>query len=93
LTHQWGFVELEGSICEFLKANLQVGNVCAVLDTGLAYSLNSLVNTCAVFADTNAGTVLDHPSFMNLSPVSHVIGHERHGGKTMKMKVICPTIP
>jgi hypothetical protein len=70
LSHQWGFEELEGSICEYLQASLHVGNVCAILDTALVFGLKPLVSTCAVFADGNAGTLLDHPTFMTLSPVS-----------------------
>ena len=72
LSHQWGFEELESSICEFLQAALHVSNVCAILDTALAFGLTSLANTCAAFADTNAGTLLDHPSFLALSPVSNL---------------------
>lgn len=60
---------MENSICEFLKLSLQVGNVCAILDTGLIFGLHSLVDTCVVFADKNAAALLDHPSFMTLSPV------------------------
>ncbi len=70
LCHQWGFEELEASICDYLQAALHVGNVCAILDTALAFGLESLVNTCCVFADANAGTLLDHSSFLQLSPVN-----------------------
>ncbi|CAG7824543.1 unnamed protein product, partial [Allacma fusca] len=78
LSHQWGFEELESSICEFLQAALHVSNVCAILDTALAFGLTSLANTCAVFADANAGTLLDHPSFLSLSPagVSELISRD-----------------
>jgi BTB/POZ domain-containing protein 9 len=69
LCHQWGFEDLESSICEYLQAALHVGNVCAILDTALTFGLQSLVNTCSVFGDANAGTLLEHPSFLNLSPV------------------------
>lgn len=69
LSHQWGFEDLEKSICEYLQAVLDVRNVCAILDTAIIFGLKSLVNTCAVFADTNSSVLLDHPSFMTLSPV------------------------
>lgn len=72
LCHQWGFEELEASICDYLQAALHVGNVCAILDTALAFGLDSLVNTCCVFADANAGTLLDHSSFLQLSPVNYL---------------------
>jgi len=69
LCHQWGFEDLEGSICQYLHSALHVGNVCAILDTALTFGLTSLVNTCCVFGDANTGTLLEHPSFLNLSPV------------------------
>lgn len=74
LCHQWGFEDLEASVCEYLQAALHVGNVCAILDTALIFGLHSLVITCCMFGDTNAVTLLEHPSFFNLSPVIHMIG-------------------
>jgi len=68
LSHQWGFIELESSICEFLERSLEVSNVCAILDTALAYGLKSLTESCCAFSDANTPSVLQHPTFLNLSP-------------------------
>lgn len=69
LCHQWGFEDLEESVCEYLMSTLHVGNMCAILDTALAFGLTSLTQTCCVFGDQQAVTLLEHPTFLNLSPV------------------------
>ena len=69
LTHQYGFVELEASISDYLKAVLNIRNVCLIYDIASVYSLRSLSRTCCEFIDHNASDIIHSDAFFNLSPV------------------------
>uniref|UniRef100_A0A1B6DYV4 BTB/POZ domain-containing protein 9 n=3 Tax=Clastoptera arizonana TaxID=38151 RepID=A0A1B6DYV4_9HEMI len=67
LAHQYGFVELEKSISEFLRQVLSINNVCAIFDAARLYQLNYLTKVCATFMDSNAPDVIAHESFLHMS--------------------------
>ncbi|KAK0040540.1 BTB/POZ domain-containing protein 9 [Biomphalaria pfeifferi] len=58
LSHRFGFVELESSISDYLKAILNINNVCHIYDLANIYSLTSLCNVCKDYMDKNAQKVL-----------------------------------
>uniref|UniRef100_F1KWU4 BTB/POZ domain-containing protein 9 n=1 Tax=Ascaris suum TaxID=6253 RepID=F1KWU4_ASCSU len=67
LAHKYGFSELELSISEYLKAVLNVRNMCTVYDAAHLYSLRSLSDVCLNFADKHASEVLSTQGFLQLS--------------------------
>ena len=67
LAHQYGFVDLETSISDYLRAILSVRNVCLIYDTASMYSLQSLIQSCHTFMDRHATEVIMHASFLTLS--------------------------
>jgi BTB/POZ domain-containing protein 9 len=73
LANQYGFVELQSSISEYLKAVLNKHNVCMIYDIANMYSLRSLSDNCCLFMDHNAFEVLQMEGFRSLSPVSENI--------------------
>lgn len=68
LTHQYGFVDLETAISDYLKAILNIRNVCIIYDMASLYQLTSLANVCCNYMDRHALDILHHASFLNLSP-------------------------
>ncbi|XP_029650042.1 BTB/POZ domain-containing protein 9 [Octopus sinensis] len=70
LAHQYGFVELESSISDYLKATLNIQNVCLIYDLANMYSLISLSQVCKEFIDRNALEILCSTSFCSLSESS-----------------------
>ncbi|CAH1791881.1 unnamed protein product [Owenia fusiformis] len=67
LSHQYGFLELESSISDYLKATLNIRNVCFIYDLANMYGLASLCKTCYEFIDRNAPDVLRGEAFLSLS--------------------------
>jgi len=67
LAHQYGFIELETSISDYLKATLNIKTVCLIYDTSSLFQLNSLEDSALLFMDRNALEVLNHDSFVTLS--------------------------
>ncbi|CAG5124300.1 unnamed protein product [Candidula unifasciata] len=70
LSHRFGFVELESSISDYLKAILNIRNVCHIYDLANIYSLTSLCNVCKDYMDRHAQEVLTCDSFLSLSQTS-----------------------
>lgn len=70
LSHRFGFVELELSISDYLKAILNIRNVCHIYDLANIYSLTSLCNVCKDYIDRHAQEVLNCESFLSLSQAS-----------------------
>lgn len=68
LAHQYGFVDLETSISDHLREALQIRNVGAIYDAARLYQLDALTNMCCTFFDKHAEAILEHPSFLLLSP-------------------------
>jgi BTB/POZ domain-containing protein 9 len=69
LANQYGFVELEAAISEYLLGILNINNVCAVLDAAKLYNLSNL-NWILSYMDRNADEILKHESFKALSKES-----------------------
>lgn len=69
LAHQYGFVDLETAISDFLRQALSLSNVCAIFDAARLYQLNYLTRVCASFMDNHALNIITHESFNQLSPV------------------------
>ncbi|XP_033639361.1 BTB/POZ domain-containing protein 9-like [Asterias rubens] len=67
LAHQYGFVDLEGSISDYLRAILSIHNVCLIYDVASLYTLDALKETCYHFIEANAGDVMNSESFLSLS--------------------------
>lgn len=70
LAHQYGFVDLEAAISDFLRQALNINNVCAVFDAARLYQLHYLTRVCASYMDNNASEIIKHESFTQLSAVS-----------------------
>lgn len=69
LAHQYGFVDLETAISDFLRQALSLTNVCAIFDAARLYQLHYLIRVCATFMDNQASQIITHESFSQLSPV------------------------
>jgi len=70
LSHQYGFIELETAISDYLKAILTIKTVCLIYDTASLFYLSDLTEAALVFMDRNAVEVLTHESFTSLSEAS-----------------------
>jgi BTB/POZ domain-containing protein 9 len=63
LAHQYGFIDLETSISDYLRLTLlDIRNVSLIYDTASLYQLENLVNACCSFMDKNASEVIKHES-------------------------------
>uniref|UniRef100_A0A915PWL1 BTB/POZ domain-containing protein 9 n=1 Tax=Setaria digitata TaxID=48799 RepID=A0A915PWL1_9BILA len=71
LAHKYGFTDLEISISEYMKAMLNIRNVCTIYSVAHLYSLRSLCDVCLNFADKHASEVIATQSFLQL-PASAV---------------------
>lgn len=67
LAHQYGFLELEEAISNYLRHTLSIKNVCELFDASRVYSLSGLGKECCSFIDQNAVEVMTHHSFYSLS--------------------------
>lgn len=67
LAHQYGFVDLESAISDYLKAILNIRNVCMIYDMASLFHLSSLAEVCCSFVDRNALDILHNDSFLSLS--------------------------
>ncbi|XP_032235824.1 BTB/POZ domain-containing protein 9 [Nematostella vectensis] len=70
LAHKYGFLALESAIQGYLKAILDVKNVCLIFDMASLYQLKDLYETCLEFLDANAIEVIASESFSMLSRTS-----------------------
>lgn len=78
LSHQYGFIELESAIGDYLREILQIRNVCGIFDSGRLYQLQFLTKVCTTFMDGNALDVISHESFNHLSPVSEKFNYNKN---------------
>ncbi|CAG2161843.1 unnamed protein product [Oppiella nova] len=67
LSHEYGFQELEQSICEYLKDTLSIRNVCVIYDTANLFLLKPLADVCRAFIDRQALDVIRSDAFYSLS--------------------------
>ena len=69
LTHQYGFEELETSICNHLENITAIDNICQIYDATLLYSLTDLKEKCEAYIDQSASQLVKHKTFASISPV------------------------
>ncbi|XP_039294308.1 BTB/POZ domain-containing protein 9 [Nilaparvata lugens] len=67
LAHQFGFVELEAAISDYLRQTLSIQDVCAVFDAARLYHLHYLTKVCTTFMDSHATHIIAHPTFNQLT--------------------------
>ncbi|CAD6227476.1 GSCOCG00001163001-RA-CDS [Cotesia congregata] len=67
LAHQYGFVDLEMAISDYLKEILDIKNVCLIFDAARLYQLSRLTKVCYEYMDTHAIDIIKHSSFLQLS--------------------------
>ncbi|KAJ9578309.1 hypothetical protein L9F63_005475, partial [Diploptera punctata] len=67
LAHQYGFVDLEASISDYLREILQIRNVCIIFDAARLYQLQFLTRVCCSFMDRHALDIIHHETFLQLS--------------------------
>lgn len=70
LAHLYGFVDLEAAISDYLREILNIKNICSILDTALLYQLEFLTNVCFEYMDKHASEIIQHESFLQLSPTA-----------------------
>ncbi|VDN06429.1 unnamed protein product [Thelazia callipaeda] len=66
LAHKYGFTDLEICISDYMKAVLNVRNVCTIFSAAHLYSLHSLCEVCLNFADKNATETISTQGFLEL---------------------------
>lgn len=69
LVHQYGFIELQNSISNYLESILSLKNICSIYDIACLYNLKSLAETCARFIDRNCASLIKTSSLTCLSSV------------------------
>jgi len=69
LAHQYGFVDLEAVISDYLREILQIRNVCIIFDAARLYQLQFLTRFCCSFMDRHALDIIHHETFLQLSAV------------------------
>lgn len=67
LAQQYGFVDLEVSISDYLQEILQIRNVCIIFDAARLYQLQFLTQVCSSFMDQHALDIIHHETFLQLS--------------------------
>jgi len=67
LVHQYGLLELQRSISDYLESILEIKNVCSIYDISSLYQLKSLQETSARFIDKNCAILTKQNAFLNLS--------------------------
>lgn len=67
LAHQYGFVDLEAAISDYLRQTLSIQDACAIFDAARLYHLHYLTKVCATFMDAHAPEIIAHHSFNQLS--------------------------
>jgi BTB/POZ domain-containing protein 9 len=67
LAHQFGFIELQKSISDYLESILDLKNVCSIYDISCLYNLKSLTEKCARFIDKHCIALVKSSSLLCLS--------------------------
>ncbi len=70
LVHQYGFIDLQKSVSNYLESILDVKNVCQIYNISSLYQLKSLEETCARFIDRNCSVLIKQNTLLQLSCVS-----------------------
>ena len=69
LAHQYEFKDLEISISDYLKSNLNNSNVCLIYDIAFTYELKSLYAKCFEYIDLHATEIMNGKEFIGISGV------------------------
>ena len=69
LAHQFSLTDLEVAAGNKIKSNLNLKNICTVLNTANLYELTELRDACHSFMDQHASEILNDDCFNNLSQV------------------------
>lgn len=73
LAHEYGFLALESATSGYLKGNLDLNNICRIIDIACLYQLDEVLETCLNFADRHAVEILQNTAdFASLSEVGLV---------------------
>ena len=67
LVHQYGFVELQKSVSDYLESILEVKNICSIYEIASLYQLCSLRQTCLRFIDKNCLELIRQNCLLQLS--------------------------
>ncbi|CAF0981233.1 unnamed protein product [Brachionus calyciflorus] len=67
LVHQYGFIDLQKSISDYLESILDVKNVCSIYDIASLYQLGSLRETCSRYIDRNCIELIKQNLLLQLS--------------------------
>lgn len=67
LVHQYGFIDLQKSISDYLESILDIKNVCSIYDISSLYELKSLKETCSRFIDKNCFVLIKQNMLLHLS--------------------------
>nr|XP_050865113.1 BTB/POZ domain-containing protein 9 isoform X2 [Vespula vulgaris] len=70
LAHQYGFVELESAISDYLKKILSIKNFCFIFDAARLYQIEFLKKWCYQYVNKYAAEIIHHDSFLQLSPTA-----------------------
>lgn len=89
LAHKYGFLALESAIQGYLKAILDVKNVCQIFDLSSFFQLKDLHDSCLDFLDQNAVEVLATDSFPNLSKNSLIEIIKRDSFCAPEVQIFC----
>ncbi|XP_026286758.1 BTB/POZ domain-containing protein 9 [Frankliniella occidentalis] len=92
LAHQYGFVDLEASISDYLRQVLQILNVCMIYDAARLYQLPGLTKVCCSFMDKNAQEIIHHESFLQLSPTGLKDLIQRDSFYAPEVEIFCAVV-
>lgn len=67
LVHQYGFVELQKAVSDYLESILEVKNICSIYEIASLYQLSSLGQTCLRFIDKNCHELIKQNCLLQLS--------------------------
>ncbi|XP_017150910.1 BTB/POZ domain-containing protein 9-like [Drosophila miranda] len=70
LAHLYGLQNVETGLVKYLQQNLDVSNVCMILDIARRSNLNQRTEDCLTFMDVNGPDIVKHETFGKLSKVS-----------------------
>ena len=67
LANKYDFAPLQQSVTAYLKATLNVNNVCSIYNMASFYQLKDLCTSCSTFVDMHASEVMKSDGFLTLS--------------------------
>lgn len=67
LAHQYGFIDLQKALANYLGKVIGMSNVCVILETARLLDLTELSSTCYTFMDENANSIIQSYNFRRIS--------------------------